>query len=257
MSGLAGRTWRSSTQCVRDWCAAGRDLFYPPVCAWCRKAAPASESRLCASCRCVLFPATLARCKRCSAPVGPHLETSSGCVHCQADRWKFGRAFALGPYADSLHEACQRMKRPGSEPLSAALALELAGLWMAEWTSRPYDLVVPVPHHWRQRVWRTQLAPVTLARAVSCAVGVPMDLSVVKKVKFTPQQASLTPSQRRANLRGAFAVAGGVRLRGGRILVVDDVLTTGTTADRVARALLDAGAAEVDAAVIARGIGRM
>jgi ComF family protein len=161
---------------------------------------------------------------------------------------------SLGPYADALRAACLRMKRPGAEPLAAALAEELAREWNDRLTNATYDLIVPVPHHWRQRLWRTQLVPVTLARTLSRAIDVSVRQHLVRKAKFTKQQSTLTVTERRANLRDAFRGLPGAKLAGGRVLIVDDILTTGTTSDRVARVLLDLGATSVDVAVIARGL---
>ena len=202
-----------------------------------------------------MIPAVANRCQRRSAPVGPHLDTKSGCVHCADERWKFERVYSLGPYADALRDACLRMKRPGTEPLAAALAEELVRKWNETLAAAKYDLIVPVPHHWRQRLWRTQLVPVTLARTLSRAIDVPVSLHLVRKAKFTKLQSMLTVTERRANLRDAFRAVSGVRLNGGRILIVDDILTTGTTSDRVARVLLELGANSIDAAVVARGLG--
>jgi predicted amidophosphoribosyltransferase len=248
--------WRTSARVVGDWAAAGRDLVFPPCCAACRTNLDGHARRLCDGCRGALVPVIVDRCRRCSAPVGPHLDTASGCVHCRGEKWKLRRVFSLGPYAERLREACLRLKRPGSEPLAAALAEELFAAWEGEWADQRYDLVVPVPHHWRHRLWRTQQVPVTLARIVGRRLGLPVQMHLVRKVKFTPLQATLSATERRLNLRSAFAPIAGTRLVGGQILVVDDVLTTGTTADRVARVLLELGAESVDAAVIARGLGR-
>ncbi len=82
------------------------------------------------------------------------------------------------------------------------------------------------------------------------------ETGLVRKVRITPLQSTLTYAQRRENLRGAFAPVRGVRLAGGRVLLVDDVLTTGATADGVARTLRALGAEQVDVAVLARGLGR-
>jgi predicted amidophosphoribosyltransferase len=148
------------------------------------------------------------------------------------------------------------MKQPGGEPLAAALAELFAGKWRDVLLDRKIDLIVPVPHHWRQRVWRKHLPPVTLARFLSRSLAVPCSLDVVAKVKVTPLQSSLPPSLRKTNLKDAFAAGRGLKLAGGRVLLVDDVLTTGATAHRATRVLRDLGAAAVDVAVIARALGR-
>ncbi|MFG0297726.1 MAG: ComF family protein, partial [Maioricimonas sp. JB045] len=117
------------------------------------------------------------------------------------------------------------------------------------------EYIVPVPHHWTTRLWTGQLPPVVLAHRLGRRLKVPVAGHILRKVRRTPAQSSLPPSGRRANLRNAFRVASGVRMTGARILLTDDILTTGTTAHRIARLLRQAGAAEVNVAVIARGLG--
>lgn len=95
-----------------------------------------------------------------------------------------------------------------------------------------------------------------LAKRVSRRLNVPCYPEIVWKTRRTPRQSTLNPTKRRANLRKAFAVELPRELAGQTVLLVDDVLTTGTTANEVAKALRKAGAGTVVAGVVARGIGR-
>lgn len=115
--------------------------------------------------------------------------------------------------------------------------------------------VVPIPHHWTQRLFAAHLPPVTMARVLGRCLNVPAAAHLLAKSRRTPSQSKLPPSRRRANLRGAFCIAGGARLSGETVLLVDDVLTTGTTCHRAAQVLKKAGAGPILAAVIARGLG--
>jgi ComF family protein len=116
------------------------------------------------------------------------------------------------------------------------------------------DVIVPVPLH-RARLWRRRFnQAMALARSVAAAGGVPLDPFLLARVKRTQSQVGLTKAQRAANLQGAFQVPADARarLKGRRVLLVDDVLTTGSTANAASRALLRGGAESVDVLAFAR-----
>jgi ComF family protein len=116
------------------------------------------------------------------------------------------------------------------------------------------DVIVPVPLH-RWRLWRRRFnQAMVLAAQVSAASRVPCDPFLLARVTRTRRQVGLTRAQRQENLQGAFRVPAEVRARleGRRVVLVDDVLTTGATANAASRALLRGGAAVVDVLVFAR-----
>jgi ComF family protein len=116
------------------------------------------------------------------------------------------------------------------------------------------DALVPVPLHWRRLWMRRFNQAAALARAISATSGVPLLIDTLKRRKATPQQVGLSRSERAANVQGAFRVPAVQRVNviGRRLVLVDDVLTTGATVDACARALLRAGATRVDVLVFAR-----
>jgi ComF family protein len=133
----------------------------------------------------------------------------------------------------------------------------MMGAWMAR-AGRELldgaDALMPVPLHWR-RLWARRFnQAAALAGAISDISGVPVLPDVLKRVRATPQQVGLSKTQRADNVQGAFRVPGGqkVQVAGRRVVLVDDVLTSGATVDTCARALLRAGAANVDVLVFAR-----
>ena len=114
------------------------------------------------------------------------------------------------------------------------------------------DLLAPVPLH-PMKLWRRRFnQAAALAREVARQTGKPCDPAALERVKLTRSQVGLSRAQRAENVQGAFRVAEGTAVRGRKILLVDDVLTSGATANAASRALLKAGAANVDVLVFAR-----
>jgi ComF family protein len=239
-------------------------LVAPPRCAACgREDEPwgglqSVMPHLCRPCQDAAAPVEVGRCWRCGGPVGPFVDTGRGCIRCRRDRFHFETVIRLGIYRSALRQMCLSAKRPRSEELAAALA-DL--LWQREEPAlrgSRTDLVIPVPHHWRESVRTSPHAPETLAAVLSRRLRVDLATHILAKTRSTDKQSKLPPSRRRTNLKGAFHVPRRFHsdLHRRRILLVDDVLTTGATADEAARALLAASASSVAVTVIARGLGK-
>jgi len=239
--------------------SAGRDFVYPPACALCMAAQHTdseglADRRLCPACRSMLTPHIPNRCCRCSAPVGPYLDTGRGCAHCRSDRFAFERVVSLGPYEGALRAACLRAKGAAGGPLATGVADLLWSQIAGDLNSAGIQVVIPVPHHWTSRLRHGHFPPVSIGRVLARRLKARWHTHILAKVRRTPSQVSLPVTDRRNNLRGAFRVVGGSRLDGLTILLVDDVLTTGTTAHRAATELNKAGALRVLVAVAARAI---
>lgn len=214
------------------------------------------STRLCAGYRDAAAPVIENSCRRCAALVGPHLVTSAGCVHCRRDRFAFEGVIRLGVYDGLLGSACLRTKHPRGRPLAAVLAGLLWERDRAVFEAADIDVVVPVPQHWSGRFLRGHNAAETIGEVLASRLKVDFFRHILSKVRRTPAQTSLPPSRRRSNLRGAFRVRGRSPLAGETVLLTDNILTTGTTANEVARMLWRGGAERVIVAVAARGIGR-
>ncbi|HUT13621.1 MAG TPA: phosphoribosyltransferase family protein [Thermoguttaceae bacterium] len=146
------------------------------------------------------------------------------------------------------------MKRPAHDSLSAAMGRLLAALREEQFAQLNLDLVVPVPMYWMRLARRGTNSPEILSQCLGQHLGVPVR-RVLSRRRNTLPQADLSPRDRFRNVRGAFCVRKGRRLGGRRILLVDDILTTGATCSEAARVLKEAGAELVAAAVIARAQG--
>jgi len=133
----------------------------------------------------------------------------------------------------------------------------MMGRWMAR-AGRELltdaDAPVPVPLHWRRQLARRYNQSAVLSRAISAICGVPITHGGLKRIRATPQQVGRSRTERADNVQGAFLVPPDhkVEVAGRRLVLVDDVLTSGATVDACTRALLRAGAAQVDVLVFAR-----
>jgi ComF family protein len=117
-----------------------------------------------------------------------------------------------------------------------------------------YDVVIPVPLHRRRLRWRGFNQAALLSRAVADRINCSLDVAILVRITNSPPQTSQDRSQRRQNVRGAFAVTRPDRLANRRVLLVDDVMTTGATLDECARTMLAAGAQVVDVFTLARAV---
>lgn len=235
--------------------AVGR-FALPPQCACCSApldtAMDGDPMLACEVCLADLCPSLQYQCQRCSAKVGPNLDTASGCQVCRDEKYAFTEVVSLGAYADFLRMAVLRTKRNGGEALAGMLARLLLHRHRERLSGWQADLIVPVPHHWIDRFLRQHFPPATMADVLARSLNVPVERNILLKRRWTRPQTRLSATDRRRNLQDAFRVSRDVDLSGAVVLLVDDVLTTGTTADRASRALREAGAAEVRVVVAAR-----
>ncbi len=236
----AGATWRLAL-----------GLVYPPTCIACQ-AATGEPHTLCASCWAGIRFIERPYCERLGTPFPVDLGMPLLSPAAIADPPVFGRARAVAEYDGTASALVHRLKYGDRLELARALGRMMARAGGE--LLREADVIVPVPLH-RWRLWRRRFnQAMALARVVSAQSGVPCDPFLLARVKHTRRQVGLTKAQRQENLQGAFRVPADAkaRLRGKRVLLIDDVLTTGSTANAAARALLRGGAAAVDALAFAR-----
>jgi ComF family protein len=154
-----------------------------------------------------------------------------------------------------MQTAILKTKRPLGQPLLIALAEMLAYTQGAEMAAWAPDALVPVPLHWRRRFERGTNGAELLAARLAPVCGAQAERLAVRRCKDTLPQGSISPRQRLENVRGAFRINARFDWRGARVLIVDDVMTTGATANEIARLLKKAGARTISVAVLARGTG--
>lgn len=228
------------------------DLLYPPACLSCRRAI-AAHGGLCPDCWRAMRFIERPYCERLGTPFESAFLAGAVSLEAQADPPVFNRlravaCFEAGPTRTLVH----RLKYGDRHELAAPM-----GRWMAragEDLLDDADLLIPVPLHRQRLALRRFNQSVALARQISRVSGVPLDTGLLVRVKPTPPQVGLNRKLRAANMQGAFAVAPRRKgeLAGRRLVLVDDVSTSGATLNAAARALLRAGAERVDALVFAR-----
>jgi len=228
------------------------DLLLPPVCVACHTRIE-GHGLLCGDCWSRIDFIAPPVCARLGVPL-PY-DTGEPCLSAAAiaDPPVYDRARAVARYFSTMRELIQGFKYGDRHE-----GLALFGRWMAAAGSELIagaDLIVPVPLY-RSRLWSRRFnQSAMLAKRVGRLAGVPVDCFLLARVKRTPSQVGLTAAQRRRNVAGAFQVTcARAHIQGKRIIVVDDVITTGATADACARTLKRAGAARVDVLALARAV---
>jgi ComF family protein len=230
----------------------------PPRCVLCEADLndPPYSPSFCDTCRASLLTNSIENCcPRCGMPWAANL----GCRHCAGRRLRFSAVTPLGTYDGELRDAVLRAKHLAGESIGAALGGLLAERLQAMRTADPsslrFDLVAPVPSYWWRRVRRGTNEAAVLTQIVADRLRLPEAGDLLVCRRNIQRQHELNTTERRKNVRGAFRKSWGYDVRGANILLVDDVLTTGATANEIARVLRDAGAAAVSVAVVCRAVG--
>ncbi|MFN3466417.1 MAG: double zinc ribbon domain-containing protein [Candidatus Brocadiales bacterium] len=234
------------------------NLLYPPHCVGCglslhRELGP----YLCEGCGKGITYIQSPRCLRCGAGLGPYGSSpEEGCEYCNTVRLRFDAAFSAVYFHGAVKELIHQFKYGKKEYLVRPLisivyrALD-AGL---PFPGTPY-LVIPVPLHRRKKAQRGFNQAELLARHIGRYLEAEVVTRGLSRVRDTCPQTSLGPTQREANVRGAFEVRIPARFSGKTVLLVDDVLTTGLTASECAKVLKRAGAERVYVLTVARSVG--
>jgi len=189
-------------------------------------------------------------CARCRAPFlnAAPLDEHGLCALCRLGTTSYDQCWSYGLHEGRLRDLIHLFKYSSMRPLASVF-----GQWLAAAYPRMerFDALVPMPLHWWKRLRRGFNQSELLTRELSHRIGVPV-LRVARRRRATAAQTGLSPAQRRENVRGAFEVPHPAAVRGLSMLLVDDVLTTGSTVNACATALKRAGAARVSVLTLSR-----
>lgn len=254
------------------------DVLLPPQCAFCEEELnpgqinssqektgngvstaeyhPCGEILLCSDCRRLLESPEWQWCRRCGSTRTPYFPQGNCCYRCQKVSLSFDAVVPLGLYRDEMRDAVLRMKRRSHDHLSATMARLYIKHRGPQLLAHQPDVAVPVPMHRTREFMRGTNSASILADEIAQNLGIPSFPRLLVRKRKTKPQKDLPPIERMQNVRDAFRLAAGYDIRDARVLLVDDIMTTGATCRETAKVLKRSGAKSVVVAVLARAESR-
>jgi competence protein ComFC len=230
-------------------------LLYPTKCVVCSEWLLSLERGVCAQCLAHITPLREPVCKKCSRELPRYGNQTHICSSCQSSRYLFRRCFAVVRYDDitkKIFHAVKFQKRKSYLTIFSSHVEEKLAVVKNE--LRAYDIVIPVPLDRHREQEREFNQSAVLAKKISNYLTIPLNSSVLKRIKRSIPQSRLARKERLENLKGAFIIKGMKKISGKSILLVDDVFTTGSTVNECAKVLKEAGARQVSVITLARAL---
>lgn len=240
---------------VQSWLSAGLALVYPEVCQLCHQhRAVTRDGLVCDDCRAQVRFIRPPFCNRCGLPFEGNITTQFECTNCKEMKLYFTSARSAVVAKTVALDAIHKYKYSHAvwfEPFLADLLVQEA---VPALKGQQWHCIIPVPLHALKLREREFNQAAQLAKHLSQATKIPLDEKSLYRVNPTKTQTLLSRKERARNMHGAFAVRPGANLKDRKIILIDDVFTTGATTNDCARALKGAGAAEVCVWTVARGL---
>ncbi|HOH47242.1 MAG TPA: ComF family protein [Candidatus Cloacimonadota bacterium] len=222
------------------------DLLYPPTCLVCRKRLEQAEDRLCPDCRSQISRPEGEHCRKCGSPV-----KGSYCEACADFHYSFKLCRSAYQYGDVVKQLVHALKYEELLGAGDILAEGMQEYCSTHKSFEDYDAVIPVPLHRVRKRERGYNQSEHLARKLASRLGIPCS-NAVTRPHYTSSQTRLGRTERSKNLSGAFRVRNPKSIRDKKIILVDDVFTTGSTVNEISKLLLDNGAKQVAVMTAAR-----
>ncbi|MEN6520182.1 MAG: ComF family protein [Armatimonadota bacterium] len=244
----SGISSENSRRFLRDIWDGALDLIYPPKCLVCGEM---QQKYFCDECLAGIAWIEPPVCSFCGKPID-----EKPCLECNEMDFAFDSARSVAAYDGTLKEAIHKFKYSGQRVLGPVLAALVVDHLRRRDQIRRVGCIIPVPIHPTRLRYRGFNQSEILAEEIGRAFGLPVLVQVLNRTRPTRPQVNLRIDERHGNVEGAFEVGPGSarRISGMKVLLVDDVYTTGSTSDAAARALKDAGAAEVHVLTLARSL---
>lgn len=234
------------------------NLLFPESCIVC--AAPTSRSQdhgICPACwqKALQLRITGSCCPSCGVPYQSfEPATAHLCGKCMIQLPSFSGARAFACYTSEVRRIIQAFKFDGRRDLAGQLAPLLAATFLDSWAPHEMDVIVPVPLHPRRKRTRGYNQAALLGRELGKRLGLPCHDRILARVRATLPQVGLSDAERSQNVHHAFRCTRHADVKGRRILLVDDVMTTGSTVASASAALIEAGATRVWVLTVARAV---
>jgi len=229
------------------------DMLYPRSCIGCGKSSPETFSHMCWDCWSDTLRVEPPFCDLCGDPVAGAIDHDFVCYACSAEKPAFDAARSVVRYDGAVGEALRRLKYEKALWLAPDLAEMLRNGIRAEYPGLEFDWIVPVPLYHVRRRERGYNQSAVLSFELARRIGCKPRPGLLRRIRPTSTQTHLTAPQRLSNVQHAFQTRRGTALEGRRVLLVDDVMTTGATVNACAKALKKGGAKTVHVITVARG----
>lgn len=235
---------------ARDAFSGILDLIYPPHCLVCKDP---DQGYLCGKCIEEIDLIKPPGCRKCGGLLSENTRGTT-CEDCRERDYHFEFARSAGIFEGVLRDAIHALKYHNHIAIADSLGEVMARSFAEVGLAGKADLAIPIPIHRSRMLQRGFNQSEALARVFCKRVNLPLEPRVLRKTRKTKRQMELPFDLRITNVKGSFEVREATRFRGKRVLLIDDVFTTGSTLDEAARVLCEAGASAVCAYTLAKSL---